>query len=135
MDRKQSIRDGIYPLTLSWKVEDNVKVWLNPPYGQGKNSAKYWILKAIREYLTGNIQEVLLLVRGDSKAISVLMKKCYWIEFDQRISFMNSEGFYGYGAVPGIRLFYLGARNIEFYDHFNYLGTVCQKVERAQLIF
>lgn len=124
---KQYLRTGIDPLKRYWNIEDYVTVWLNPPYGQGKNSAKYWILKCLHEYLRQRIQEAVILVRGDSDGVKQLLKMAIWVELHKRVAFIDEFGNPSSHPVPGVRLFYLGSRLEEFHDRFELLGTVCSK--------
>lgn len=124
---KQAIRTGVSPLKMYWNVEEFVTVWLNPPYGQGKNSAKYWILKCIHEYLRQRINEAVILVRGDSEGMRQLIKLAIWVELDKRVAFIDEFGKPTNHPVPGVRLFYLGTRLDEFHDRFESLGTVCTR--------
>lgn len=124
---KQFLISKIHPLRVHWDVAEVVRVWLNPPYGQGKNSAKYWILKCIREYIAGRINEAVILVRGDSEGMRQLIKLAIWVELDKRVAFIDEFGKPTNHPVPGVRLFYLGTRLDEFHDRFEFLGSVCAR--------
>lgn len=115
------------PLNLpSWKVRDYTKLWSNPPYGTIGGKC---ILKIIDEYQKNNIDEALVLVKGDSEGIRRLVKIAVWLEFNERINFVKPDGKISGSGIPGIRLFYLcknPARRDDFDLHFYKLGTICE---------
>lgn len=118
------------PLNLaSWKVANYVKLWCNPPYG---NMGGKCILKIIEQFEKGNVDEALILVKGDSNGIKRLVRIAVWLEFDERINFIKPNGSMSHSGIPGIRLFYL-CSNIErknaFHNHFQPLGVICERRE------
>lgn len=110
-------------LTKRWSG----RVWLNPPYG---GAASSWILKALKEFKRGHISEALILVRGDSEALKLLMQHFAFCECD-RISFINPADPSAKNPVPGTKIFFLcrsGKREQDFATLFNAIGVVCKKL-------
>lgn len=103
------------------------RMWLNPPYGikgKGNHGAGAWIEKAIAHYQAGNVSQVMLLVRGDSAALSKLQGLAWCCEPFKRIAFIDANGNESSRPVPGCRIYYLGDRTHIFHNVFSGLGVI-----------
>lgn len=109
------------------------RVWLNPPYGKkSKKSGNYgagaWFTKAYESYLKGEISEAIILGRGDSEGIKMLMRSCLFCECD-RISFVGIDEYPKDKPVPGTKIFYLGSNPGKFAQLFKQFGIILKACE------
>ncbi|WP_204137408.1 DNA N-6-adenine-methyltransferase [Halomicronema sp. CCY15110] len=98
-------------------------MWLNPPYGA---KAGTWMLKAIAEYESGNVQAAILLVRGDSKGMKALKAQFPCCEPNHRLCFIDASGQEGKRPIPGYHFFYLGPDVDRFKQVFSAIGMITQ---------
>jgi hypothetical protein len=99
------------------------RMWLNPPYGA---KAGTWMLKAIAEYESGNVEAAILLVRGDSKGMKALKARFPCCEPYHRLCFIDASGQEGKRPIPGYHFFYLGPDVAHFKQVFSAIGTITQ---------
>lgn len=130
-NRYYSLMSGQDGLSFPWFG----RVWTNPPYGSLATKA---CSVALRHWQYGKIDQLIMLVRGDSDGLDSLLKHCnLWVRCD-RIKFTPSEkvkqkkikDFADRGKVwsnqpvPGSVIIYFGKNSIEFLDNFRDCGLI-----------
>lgn len=121
-----TINTPISPLNRHWgsKKKPN-SVWFNPPYC---GEMPYWVNHMIGQWELKHIEQITVLIRGDSQALRDLQDLAgLWCEPKRRIRFILPNGEVSKKPIPGYRLFYLGENKDEFADLFSPHGLICTK--------
>jgi hypothetical protein len=104
------------------------RVFLNPPYSKtnGKSNSEIWSTKLVEEYLTGNVEEAILLVgsKPGYKWWEQLFREWPVCMLRDRISFIKPDGSKGGQAKFGHSLFYMGPDAQRFRHNFSPYGRV-----------
>lgn len=99
------------------------KVWLNHPFGRGKNQA--WIDRLVTEYERGNISEALCITYActSEKWFRPLLRQpqCY---LQPRTNYLLPDGSVKKGVTKGSVVTYFGSNLEAFYREFKELGEV-----------
>lgn len=116
------------------------RVWLNPPYGRVRpeltgstqSYQKAFALKLIGEYLSGRVEQAILLSLGNPN--------CTWFQpfFDylicfQRgtIDFIKSNGEEGHFGFP-LSFVYLGSNETAFIEYFSEFGRIAKAIDEPK---
>lgn len=103
-------------------------LYMNPPYGNG---IKLWCQKLVYEYECGNIGKAIALVpaRTDTRWFNYLT--CYPFCFIVgRLTFKGNSN----SAPFPSAIFYLGNDTEKFFNSFNKIGTVVQRIEPEMFV-
>lgn len=100
------------------------QVWLNPPYGRA--TTRKWVDKAIAEYTTGRVIELIILVRPaiSAKWFNKLACRFTRCETFDRIHFIDVNGNVQPDAAHGNILFFMGDDDYHFCNNFKQLGII-----------
>ncbi len=108
-----------------WRLDKNIRVFMNPPYSAGLCSRA--INKFIDQYEAKNFVEGIVLVNNatDTQWFNELVKHCRAICFtDHRISFWNTDRKHVSGNTRGQAFFYFGKKLDRFKKTFEKHGFV-----------
>lgn len=99
------------------------RVWLNPPYG---THSSLWIKKAIETYISGDIQQAILLLKpavGSQwyQSIASRFPEC---RAHKRIRFIDKNGIEQTSPPHGNSFFYLGPNITTFHAVFSTFGNI-----------
>jgi phage N-6-adenine-methyltransferase len=109
----------------AWKVDRNVRVFMNPPYSAGMCSRS--VNRFIDQYKAKNFVEGIVLVNNatDTRWFTALVNHCNAICFtNHRISFWNSDRKNVSGNTRGQAFFYFGRKLVKFKKAFVKHGFV-----------
>ncbi|GLR72310.1 DNA N-6-adenine-methyltransferase [Agaribacter marinus] len=108
-----------------WKVTENMKVFMNPPYSAGL--CGHSVNRFIEQYQAGSFVEGIVLANNatDTKWFSALVACCNAICFtNHRISFWNADRKNVSGNTRGQAFFYFGEKRPRFKKVFAKHGFV-----------
>lgn len=108
-----------------WKVQDNVRVFMNPPYSAGMCSRS--VNRFVEQYESNRFVEGIVLVNNatDTRWFSALVNSCTAICFtNHRISFWNADRKNVSGNTRGQAFFYYGSKLVKFRKIFEKHGFV-----------
>ena len=109
----------------AWKLDKNVRVFMNPPYSAGLCGRA--VNRFIDQYEAKNFSEGIVLVNNatDTRWFNALVKHCGAICFtDHRISFWNADRKNVSGNTRGQAFFYFGKKLVRFKKFFDKHGFV-----------
>lgn len=113
-----------------WKVDKNVRVFMNPPYSAGMCGRA--INRFIDQYEAKGFVEGIVLVNNatDTRWFNALVKHCNAICFtDHRISFWNADHKHVSGNTRGQAFIYFGKKLSKFQKIFEKHGIVLAPVK------
>ncbi len=108
-----------------WKVTENARVFMNPPYSAGMCSRS--VNRFIDQYESKRFVEGIVLANNatDTRWFSALVNRCTAICFtNHRISFWNADRKNVSGNTRGQAFFYFGSKRAKFKKHFKKHGFV-----------
>jgi len=108
-----------------WKVGEQVRVFMNPPYSAGMCSRS--VNRFVDQYEAKRFVEGIVLVNNatDTRWFSALVKSCTAICFtNHRISFWNADRKNVSGNTRGQAFFYFGSKRVKFRKSFEKHGFV-----------
>ena len=109
-------------LKQSWKGN----VFMNPPYG---NVIGSWTAKAINEYLSGDADEIIILVPARTDTVWFQELISYpWCAVKGRLRFSESKN----SAPFPSAIFYLGENVKVFFENFERFGPIFRKMDRLE---
>jgi hypothetical protein len=107
-------------LSLDWKAET---LFMNPPYGR---AIEPWIEKLVSSHSSGNVVSAIALVPARTDTQWFKRLRDYPVCFvEGRITFVGNED----PAPFPSAFFYLGARRDKFYQAFQHLGDIWERIE------
>lgn len=109
----------------SWKLDKNIRVFMNPPYSAGLCGRA--INRFIDQFEAKNFAEGIVLVNNatDTRWFGAIIKHCNAICFtDHRISFWNADRKNVSGNTRGQAFFYFGKKLVKFKKIFEKHGFV-----------
>jgi len=113
-----------------WKIDKNIRVFMNPPYSAGLCSRA--VNRFIDQYESRNFIEGIVLVNNatDTRWFNALIKHCRAICFtDHRISFWNTDRKHVSGNTRGQAFFYFGKKLVRFRTTFEKHGFILVPVK------
>jgi len=108
-----------------WKIDEQVRVFMNPPYSAGMCSRS--VNRFVDQYEAKRFVEGIVLVNNatDTRWFSALVKSCTAICFtNHRISFWNADRKNVSGNTRGQAFFYFGKKRVKFRKAFEKHGFV-----------
>jgi len=102
------------------------RVWCNPPYGKlsNKSMLEVWVMKLIREYESGNVEQAILLATTNTEAPWFAHIWDYPLCFvDHEVRFLSPQGIRKCHLF-GTTISYLGPNISSFVEHFTEFGPV-----------
>lgn len=108
-----------------WKVTENTRVFMNPPYSAGMCSRS--VNRFIDQYESKRFFEGIVLTNNatDTRWFNALVSRCSLVCFtNHRISFWNADRKNVSGNTRGQSFFYFGSKRVKFRKTFEKHGFV-----------
>lgn len=113
-----------------WKLDEGIRVFMNPPYSAGMCSRS--VNRFIEQYETKRFVEGIVLVNNatDTRWFSALVNRCTSICFtNHRISFWNADRKNVSGNTRGQAFFYYGNKRAKFRKTFEKHGFILNPIK------